>query len=434
MLTTVPVSSVSLTGLPSPNWTLLWRELLPSPWRRGVDLAGLLRMTTMPPLTEPTVELESVRTSSRSSGTMLWQPTIGLGEDGAVLAEPVRPWTPACREVCADLWQLCSDWPSSVDDELTGPLLAFSAGAPLWNVECWTASRWTGSLDLVWRRTYRSWWSIRETGGPWWLSGRAVELLPVYLSWSASRLSRRVASHLAASTARRRVSAAWWTPVEKSPVQTEEKWTGTPSCWPRNADTCGQLDASAHEDRHRVCLWTLSTPDFWWLIGRNYRVAVESGQVDHRSQISCLLGYQKQLTVETQGLHVGDTLYGSLHQQGIYGLLKVSSVVPGPETDALMGELRSLLECNAHPVLEDAGGPAVAQQTPPVRGKVCQASPHLGPVNVAWLRKKKTCQTSCFLGRVVDGPFRCQLEGAAPVWPSSALWMEGSPACQTRKA
>ena len=262
MLTTVLVSSVSLTGLPSPNWTHLWRELLPSPWWRGVDLAGLLGMTTMPPLTEPTG-----RTSSQSSGTMLWRPTIGLDEDGAVLAGPARPWTPACREVCADLWQLCSDWPSSVD-EPTGPLYAFSAGAPLWNVECWTASQWTGSLDLVWGRTSRSWWSSQETGGPWWLSGRAVELVPVYLPWSASRLSRRVASHLAASTARRRVLAAWWTPVEKSPVQTEDKWTGTPSCWPRNADTCGPPDASAHEDRHRVCLSTPSTPDFWWLIGR----------------------------------------------------------------------------------------------------------------------------------------------------------------------
>ena len=103
------------------------------------------------------------------------------------------------------------------------------------------------------------------------------------------------------------------------------------------------------------------------------------------------------------------------HQQGMDGLLKVLSAVPGPETDALMGELRSLLECNAHPILDDAGGPAVAQQTPPVRGKVCKASSHLGPVNVAWLRKKKkTCQTSCFLGRVVDGPFLHRLERAAP--------------------
>ena len=178
-----------------------------------------------------------------------------------------KPWTPACREVCADLCPWCSDLPSSAD-ELTGPLTASSAGAPLWNVECSTASRWTGSLDLVWDRTSRSWWSSQETGAPWWLSGRAVELVPEYLLWSASRLSRCVASHLAALTARRRVAAAWWTPVEKSPVQTEDKWTGTPSCWPRNADTCGQPDAWAHEDRHRVCLSIPSTPDFWWLIGR----------------------------------------------------------------------------------------------------------------------------------------------------------------------
>ena len=145
-------------------------------------------------------------------------------------------------------------------------------------------------------------------------------------------------------------------------------------------------------------------------------MAVESGQVDHRSQISCILGNQKQPTVETQGLHLGDSLYGSLHQQGIDGLLKVLSAVPGPETHALMGELRSLLECNGHPVLDDANGLAVAQQTPPERGKVCQASPHLGPVNVVWLRKmKESCQTYCFLGRVVDGSFRRQLERAAPV-------------------
>ena len=265
MLTTVPVPSVSLTGLPSPNWTHLWRELLPSPWWRVVDLAGLLGMTTMPPLTEPIVELESGRTSSQSSGTMLWLPTTGLDEDGAVLTGPAKPWTPACREVCADLWLLCSDWPSSAD-ELTGPLNAFSAGEPLWNVECWTASRWTGSLDLVWDRTSRRWWSSQETGVPWWLSGHAVEPVLEYLPWSASRLSRRVASHLAALAVRRRV-AAWWTPVEKSPVQMEDKWTGTPSCWPRNADTCEQPDASAHEDRHHIYLWIPSTPDLWWLNG-----------------------------------------------------------------------------------------------------------------------------------------------------------------------
>ena len=205
-----------------PNWapqpelnTSVKRVTFVSPWWRGVDLAGLLEMTTMPPLTEPTVELEFGRTSSRSSGTMLWRPTIGPDE-------PAKPWTPTCREVCANLWPWCSDRSSSAD-ELTGPLDASSVGAPLWNVECWTASRWTGSLDLVWDWTSRSWWSSQETGAPWWLSGRAVKPVPKYLPWSASRLSRRVASHLAALTARRRVAAAWWTPVEKSPVQTEDK-------------------------------------------------------------------------------------------------------------------------------------------------------------------------------------------------------------------
>ena len=29
----------------------------------------------------------------------------------------------------------------------------------VWPTLCWTASRWTGSLDLVWDRTSRSWWS-----------------------------------------------------------------------------------------------------------------------------------------------------------------------------------------------------------------------------------------------------------------------------------
>ena len=102
----------------------------------------------------------------------------------------------------------------------------------------------------------------------------------------------------------------------------------------------------------------------------NYHVAIESGQVDYMSQISCLLGDQEQPAVVSQGRHFGDPLYGSLHQQGIDGLLEVLPAVSGSEAAALMGELRPLLECNAHPVLHDAGGPAVAQQTPPVQGRV----------------------------------------------------------------
>ena len=75
-----------------------------------------------------------------------------------------------------------------------------------------------------------------------------------------------------------------------------------------------------------------------------------------------------------------------------------------------MGELMSLLECTAHPILDNAGGPAVAQQTQPVWGKVCQA-PHLGPVNVVWLRKpQKTCQT-VRIGSVADSPASASAKG-----------------------
>ena len=191
-----PVSSVNLTGSPAQTGRICaesYSRLLGDEGRpcktAGDDHQAISD--------RPTVELESGRTSSRSSGTMLWRPTIGLDEDGAVPVEPARSWTPACREACADLWQLCSDWPSSAD-ELTGPLDASSVGRHLWNVKCWTASQWTGSLDFEWYGTSRSWWSSQETGAPWWLSGRAVEPVPEYLPWLASRLSRRVASHLAA--------------------------------------------------------------------------------------------------------------------------------------------------------------------------------------------------------------------------------------------
>ena len=91
MLTTVPVSSVSLSGLPSPNWTLPWKESLPFPWWRGEDLIGLLEMPTRPPLTEPTEDLWSCRTSSRSSGTKLWRPTTGTDENGVFPVVPAKP-------------------------------------------------------------------------------------------------------------------------------------------------------------------------------------------------------------------------------------------------------------------------------------------------------------------------------------------------------
>ena len=225
MLTTVPVSSVSLTGLPSPNWTHPWRESLPSPWWPGEDLVGLLEMPTRPPLTAPTEELWSSRPSSRSSGTMLWRPTTGPDEDGVFPAVPEKPWTPACPVICADRGLWCLGWSSSVD-ERTELWDASSVGAPLWIVECWTASRWTGSPDLEWGLTFRSWWSTRETGAPWLSSGHAAAPVWENLHGSASRLSRRVASHLAALTTLRLVVRAWWTCEVKLPIWRVGKWIG----------------------------------------------------------------------------------------------------------------------------------------------------------------------------------------------------------------
>ena len=96
----------------------------------------------------------------------------------------------------------------------------------------------------------------------------AVQPVWEYQLWSVSRLSRHVASHLAALTALRLDVAAWWTLVEKSLNRKGGKWIGRLACWPRSADTCKRPGASEHEGRHRGCLSKLSTPDFWWLNGR----------------------------------------------------------------------------------------------------------------------------------------------------------------------
>ena len=79
----VPVSSVTLTGLPNPSWTPPWRQWLPFPWQRG--------MPTRPPQTAPIEELWCCRPISRSSGTKLWRPTTGLDEDGVFPVVPAKP-------------------------------------------------------------------------------------------------------------------------------------------------------------------------------------------------------------------------------------------------------------------------------------------------------------------------------------------------------
>ena len=100
MLTTVPESSVSLVGLPSPSWTHLWTAWLPFPEWWKEDLAGLQVMPTRPLLAEPTEELWSCLSNSWSSGTMLWQPTTGPVGVLTCHDAPALPWTPPCPTTC----------------------------------------------------------------------------------------------------------------------------------------------------------------------------------------------------------------------------------------------------------------------------------------------------------------------------------------------
>ena len=69
---------------------------------------------------------------------------------------------------------------------------------------------------------------------------------------------------------------------------------------------------------------------------------IQYRQIDGGTQIPCLIRHQKQLAVEHDRRLVQDSLYGSLRQQGIHGLLEILAAVPGAERDAVMGELRLL--------------------------------------------------------------------------------------------
>ena len=109
---------------------------------------------------------------------------------------------------------------------------------------------------------------------------------------------------------------------------------------------------------------------------------IQSRQIDDWTQIPCLLQHQEQLAVEPKRRLFQNSLYGSLGQQGIDGLLEILAAVPGAERDAVMGELRSINKSQAHPLLDSAGGPAGPQQALPLVGKACQASSHLQLINV----------------------------------------------------
>ena len=59
---------------------------------------------------------------------------------------------------------------------------------------------------------------------------------------------------------------------------------------------------------------------------------------------SRLLQHQEQSAVEPETCFIQNPLYGSLGQQGIHGLLEILAAAPGAESDAVMGELRSMLK------------------------------------------------------------------------------------------
>ena len=118
-------------------------------------------------------------------------------------------------------------------------------------------------------------------------------------------------------------------------------------------------------------------------------------------------------------------LNGSLVQQGIHGLLENLAAVTGVEHDAVMGELRSILKVYTHPFLDCVGDPTGTQQASPLRGKTCQASPH---INVGLLLEHGLLQKTCEGGTHwdVDGlPSRTLHESVLHVSCVMVLWMVG---------
>ena len=67
-----------------------------------------------------------------------------------------------------------------------------------------------------------------------------------------------------------------------------------------------------------------------------------------------------------------------------------------------------IVERNAHPFLDSVGGLTGAQQISPLWGKVCQASPHLHPINAGRLRKLQQ----------LPWPSYVVLEGSVPGCPA----------------
>ena len=228
------------------------------------------------------------------------------------------------------------------------------------------------------------------------MSGRAVVPVREYLPESASRLSRRVASHLAALTALRLVVGAWWTRKVTSPTLRVDKRIGRLSCWPQSADTSGRPGASGHVDMRRGCLWTLSTLDFWWLHGRipvfpSWRVEQPSGGWEWKGRwldedLPSSWG-PETVGCSTRGMsRWWPTLWPpstARHPRPAGGLACCSwsgSWRIGGSVEVFDG-----MSDPPHP--RQCRWPGSCPQTSPLWGEVRQASPHLDPVNAFRLWK-----------------------------------------------
>ena len=268
-------------------------------------------MPTRHLLTEPTEELGSGRTSSRSSGTMLWRPTLEPGEERSLLrrtSEAMNTNTP--RNLCRSL------------------AVMFRPVIQYWWMD-WTLRRIFGrdatvktlSVELPPDELEKSWLGTKSDFSHLMIQPRNWSTLMVV--WACSLACSGVSALISQSSkALWRTAAACWTLVEKSLTQRGDQRTGTLACWPRSVDTCGRPGASEHEGRDRGCLSISSTPDFWWLNGQtlaspSWSVELPCGSWERRDRLQAAnllssLGprttgvkYPREITLVTHSMGTG---------------------------------------------------------------------------------------------------------------------------------
>ena len=148
----------------------------------------------------------------------------------------------------------------------------------------------------------------------------------------------------------------------KLPIQRGDKWIGRLACWPQNADTFLRPYASGHGDKHCECLWRLSTPDFWWWIGR-----IPAFPCGGSKWISWLLD-EGLLSFSAPGTVGCRTREKSLCWPSLWPPWPAGPAGdPGgcswPRSWCTDGEVKSSKESYAHPILDSVDGSAGAQQT-----------------------------------------------------------------------